>query len=291
MSKEQKLDISLIKERLGSDIADVMSKFIESRVKQKTEVSFYTGKIVANDDPDQQGKCRIRVYGVFGDEIPDGDLPWAVPDFQFIGSTLGSFVVPPIDAIVKVYFDQGDFHSPRYTTKVFNTSNLSSFSAGVSTNYPNNMILFETDAGEYLTINRETNLTTYRHASGAIITIDESGNITLDTTPADTGDVTWNIKGNLDINVTGDITMNSNGSTDIEATTSLGTKAGTTAVHEATTSIAVESIDTTLKGSAFVHIKHPQGPLWFPNALPVDPASQAVHGGLPLITTLLSETP
>lgn len=113
----------------------------------------YTGKVVDNKDPSKLGRCRIRVYGLFDDTIPDSDLPWAIPDMTFIGSKIGNFIVPPVDAIVCVYFDKGDIYCPRYTCKVIDKANPSK-QAG--TNYPNTIVFYELDNGDAFILDRTT---------------------------------------------------------------------------------------------------------------------------------------
>jgi len=104
------------------------------------EKDIYSGKVVDNNDPDRLGKCRIRVYSIYGNEIPDEDLPWALPDFNFVGSLVGSFVVPPVGAIVKVYFDKGDIYLPHYTTKAVDNKHLPTQKDKY---YPNNMVYWK----------------------------------------------------------------------------------------------------------------------------------------------------
>jgi len=136
----------------------------------------YTGKVINNNDPLQLGRCRIRVFSIFDDTIPDTDLPWAIPDMSFVGSKIGSFIVPPVDALVNVYFDKGDIYCPRYNSKVVDTANPSTQS---TTDYPNNMVFFETDEGDYLTMNRTDGLTTFNHRSGTKITILADGTVEI----------------------------------------------------------------------------------------------------------------
>jgi len=184
-----------IREKLDENVNKLLREFIDRAEKQQRE-SFYSGKVINNNDPNKNGRCRIRVFGVYGDEINDNDIPWATPDFNFIGSTIGSFVVPPIDAIVKVYFDQGDIYLPRYTTKVFESGKLP---LQKDIHYPDNMVLFSTDDGDVLTFDRSNgdivfehrsgttwtyNGTTdemkLEHKSGSTITFDVLGNIVID---------------------------------------------------------------------------------------------------------------
>ena len=252
----QKSIDSAIRDGLGKDISDVLRNFTD-KVMLGKDVKFYTGMVVNNDDPNKEGRCRIRVYGIYGDEIPDDDIPWSVPDFNFIGSTLGSFIVPPLNAIVKVFFDNEDFYTPRYTTKVMNRTALSKFTAGYDEDYPNSMIFFETDQGDYFKVNRATNESIYRHASGFIIKVDKDGNILIDDEGVNTGDLQINVKGNLDIKVGGNCAIEATGSLDL-----IGT-------------------NTTLKGNLDVTLNAPGGSAWVPNVLPADPFSGVPHGGLP----------
>jgi hypothetical protein len=199
-----------LKTQLSKDVQILLREFIE----QKTSVfdgNFYVGKVVDNIDPDKQGRCRIRVYGLF-EEIPDNDLPWAMMDNTFVGSKVGSFIVPPLDAIVRVKFENGDIYLPVYTTKVIDLNNkLSKINNLNFTGDPDILIFFATDQGEYFKINRKTKETEYRTATGDFVKIDNSGNIEINTENAigtRNGKLTINSKGSIEVNV------NSNISTD-----------------------------------------------------------------------------
>ena len=91
-----------------------------SRYREILENS-YVGIIEKIDDPNFEGRCKIRVFGVFEDfdqnvgSIPTDDLPWAYPleDMRFGKAGSGSFSTPRLDSKVKVFFD-GDIYTPRY---------------------------------------------------------------------------------------------------------------------------------------------------------------------------------
>lgn len=167
-----------VKKIVRMQSSDAVREYTESNVEEYWRGK-YTGKVVDNNDPDKVGKCKIRVFGIFGSEIQDKDLPWALPEFQFVGSKVGSFVVPPVGAIVRVYFDRGEIYLPVYTTKVIDENNLPTQR---NTDYPDNMVLFESDDGDYFTINRKSKVAKYKHNSGVEIIIDKNGKVTIEGT-------------------------------------------------------------------------------------------------------------
>lgn len=100
---------------------------------------FY-GEVVDNDDPDQEGRCKVKIYGVYESdspvyetqsdgsskvvgtekvEIPVEDLPWASPGSSkvFGGGEDGGFgdiSIPKMGAIVRVQFAEGDTYNPEW---------------------------------------------------------------------------------------------------------------------------------------------------------------------------------
>ena len=190
-----------VEDIIGKDLTEMLKDAVKNKiVEQKT--TFYTGKIVNNNDKDEKlGRCQVRVFGVFNDSILDEDLPWAVPDFSYSGSTLGSFIVPEVGTIVNVYFDNDDLYLPKYTTKVLQKSSLSKMEADYDKDYPNTLVFFETENGDYFKINRKTLEAEFRHASGIIVTIDGKGNINLNAATEGTKS-TVSISASADINLT-----------------------------------------------------------------------------------------
>jgi len=185
------------------DVSDLLKDFVNQQVSKRS-LKMFTGKVEDNIDPDKLGRCRIRVYGVFEGDILTSELPWAKPDFSFTGSPMGNFIVPPIDTLVRVYFDNNDIYNPVYTTKVINVDNMPS---DKDTDYPDTMIFFETEQGESFLVNRKTLESTYNHASGTIIKIDKNGKILIDNSAA-TGSFEITIKGDIKfISQEGDISF------------------------------------------------------------------------------------
>tara|TARA_R110001606_G_scaffold16031_2_gene64957 strand:- start:4597 stop:5340 length:744 start_codon:yes stop_codon:yes gene_type:complete len=194
-----------IEQILGQDLSSLLKEAMENKFKFNDN-KFHPAKIIANNDPEELGRVKVRVYGIYDDTIPDDDLPWAVPDFTFIGSSLGSFIVPTVDTIVNVYFENDDMYLPKYTTKVLQKDSLKDMSANYTDDYPDTMVFFETENGDYFKINRKTKKMTFRHASGLIITTDKDGKIIIDNTTTE---------GALDIRIAGDTNLYSQGDTKI----------------------------------------------------------------------------
>lgn len=99
----------------------VAGKRKNSKILDEIVQNSYLGKIVDIDDPNKEGRCKILVYGVYGDEskkleqIPTADLPWSYPmRFGFFGKNgAGTFSTPKMGAVVRVWFD-GDQYHPFY---------------------------------------------------------------------------------------------------------------------------------------------------------------------------------
>jgi len=78
--------------------------------------SNWLGKVVDNQDPDFDGKIKVRVFGKF-DDILDEDLPWARPLNRTTGGSAsgsGFHSVPKVDSVVGISFDNGDLYEPEY---------------------------------------------------------------------------------------------------------------------------------------------------------------------------------
>jgi len=129
------------------DISELQKEILTRDYKDDYSYD-YQGIVVDNNDPEKIGRCKVRVYNLFTDSIPDSDLPWSLPENTLFD---GSFVVPPIGAIVNVRFDRGDIYCPIYTTKVVDRNNLPSQRL---TNYPDTMVFFQTSKGDYFTVDR-----------------------------------------------------------------------------------------------------------------------------------------
>lgn len=172
------IDKPSVRELLLENTSKLLRDFVNNQLDESYN-SIHIGKVINNNDPKKLGRCQIRVYSIYENTIPDSDLPWAIPEFSFIGSDVGSFIVPPNDSLVNVRFSMGNIYEPIYTTKVLNKNKLPT---NKNINYPNNMIFFETDNGDYFEINRVTKEIEFKTSTGDIINIDGQGNITIETT-------------------------------------------------------------------------------------------------------------
>ena len=78
----------------------------------------YLGTVEDANDPNKEGRCKIRVYGLHEEGILTEDLPWAYPKQKstYFGQDgqAGSISIPKTDAVVAVKFDNGNIYSPEY---------------------------------------------------------------------------------------------------------------------------------------------------------------------------------
>jgi len=202
--------------RSGKSLDENIKDFLDEDIEDQ-ENYIYTGIVVNNNDKDKEGKCQIRVYSIYGDDIPDADLPWALPDFSFVGSLVGNFTVPPVDAIVNVYFDKGDIYLPHYITKAVRKSKQP---IQKDTDYPDNVVMWEMDEGDYFTINRKTKETTFNHNSGTKVLIKKDGSVEITIKK----DKTETIEGEVKETVTKDITIKGSANINIEASNTVDIK-------------------------------------------------------------------
>lgn len=192
-----------VSKTFSDDLGSLLSAYLNLKDKSRTQEDspIKMGRVVDNKDPQKLGRCKVMVFHAF-EELPDSDLPWATPEYA---AGLGSFIVPEVDSLVCVYFRNGEPSNPVYSKQFLNSNDLP---PERDEDYPNTMVLFETSVGEYLKINKKTNETVYRHASGTIITFDKSGNMTVDTLNSSTGNVKLDVRGSIDIDAVGTVTVN-----------------------------------------------------------------------------------
>ena len=76
------------------------------------------GTIEDANDPDLEGRCKVRVFGIHGEAIPVEDLPWAYPKEKpmFFGQDgkSASISIPKEGSVVAIVFDNGNIYSPEY---------------------------------------------------------------------------------------------------------------------------------------------------------------------------------
>lgn len=214
-------DVEQYKAILDGDPTPIVDDLVNH---QKTEpvTEKWTGVVVNNQDPERLGRCQIRVIG-FYDDIQDDMLPWAIPDISFMGGKCGSQIIPENETMVRGYFEKGDVQRPVFDALAFNAYNSESQYTKVDRrnwfDYPHTMVLFETDQGDFLTLNRKDGTLNFTHRSGAMFNIDMLGNITFQNGPVNkTGlpamlNVTC--QGNMSITCNGNSTVYTRGYTSI----------------------------------------------------------------------------
>ena len=154
----------------------------------------FIGRVVDNEDPFFEGRCKVMVYGVheveepvYGPgnkptgqyqklEIPKEALPWSHPYNRkmFAGGNggCGDISVPKVDTIVRVQFAEGDIFSPEYTS--IQTINADVV-AEIQDSYVNSHVLaFDVDEKVKIFYTPSKGLTLFHKDSQIIINPDSS---------------------------------------------------------------------------------------------------------------------
>ncbi len=160
--------------------------FLKSLDFDDLETLNWIGEVVDNNDPEFQGRCRVRVFGKFdGTEsddsskftIPDEHLPWAFPSGSNIfagGSSkgAGSLSIPKKGTRVKVRFSGGNIYAPEY----FSIQDVSeALIDEISGSYENaHVLLFDEDEDLKVIYTKERGLEIYHKKSHFLINPDSS---------------------------------------------------------------------------------------------------------------------
>jgi phage baseplate assembly protein gpV len=131
----------------------------------------YRGSVVDNQDPDGRGRLKLQVPSLLGDETTD----WALPCFPFGGvDQAGTYLVPPVGALVWVEFEQGDLSYPVWTGTYWTSG------VAAPSNEPAKRI-FRTPFGHSLEFDdtEGAEKISLAHGANASAAFDENGGITL----------------------------------------------------------------------------------------------------------------
>ena len=160
-----------IRSKFNQNIDETQKQFL-NRPVDDTFAFEYTGRVVDNSDPDHLGRIKIRVFGIFNDNVPDSDLPLAIPENSLVD---GSFIVPDIDDIVAVRFDKGDIYFPKYYARALQ-KDLPSIRLK---DYPDTIVLYALESGGYLIVNRKTSEMIFHHKVGSEIRMNSDGTVEI----------------------------------------------------------------------------------------------------------------
>jgi hypothetical protein len=110
---------------------------MKSFSKEELIGKVFLGEVLDANDPDKEGRCKIKIFGLFNSEdpviengkptgqvttveMPIEQIPWASPangKFFAGGETkgFGDISIPKIGTVVKVTFPTGDLYAPEWT--------------------------------------------------------------------------------------------------------------------------------------------------------------------------------
>lgn len=204
----------------GSSLAD-----FNSTENNKT----WTGKVIQNDDPLKLGRVKIKIFGIY-DEVSDAAIPWALPQTSYLGASSSNLIVPPLDSIVRGFFENGDMYKPIYSSIITQEDPTSAaadsllgrrgpgdsiMDYAIKNDYPHTMVLMKTDEGEGVTLNRKNGTMKINHRSGLKMQIDPNGSITIEQSMSKKINTSGAAK--MDITLEGDFNLTANGEVTINA--------------------------------------------------------------------------
>jgi hypothetical protein len=167
----------------------------------------WIGRIIENEDPLRQFRCRVRIFGLL-DDIEDEMLPWFFPSGNntFASTENGGFgdaTYPKKDTLVKVSFPFGDIYSGEY----FAIQHINpSLSAELEDDYENSQII-RYDEDEELKVLFTQQQGFLIHLRENIINIDKDDNITIKNNKDDYVEILND--GNINIYAAGEINNSS----------------------------------------------------------------------------------
>ena len=97
------------------------SMFDTLKIRNNEYTGMYRGTVLNNEDPEDRGRCKVYVYGVYDEKFKEDDgerLPWAEPCQPLFSGGMGmdgdngTFQYPDLNSTVWVFFDSGDITRP-----------------------------------------------------------------------------------------------------------------------------------------------------------------------------------
>lgn len=216
-------DIEQFRQLMGGNTQSIATDQIVPK-KDTPDNNHWTGIVINNNDPDQLGRCQIKIYGYY-DDLATTNIPWAIPDIPSMASTKGNFVIPELNTIVRGYFDNGDDSKPVYTSVAFNASYTNEESNRRdwfirTEDYPQTMVLFQTDLQDYLVMNKKTGEIAFTHHTGSVTRINPDGSIDISTCVySGAAPLNLNVSGDINIITDRNCNISARGNVDIQATT------------------------------------------------------------------------
>jgi hypothetical protein len=136
----------------------------------------YRGVISDNQDPDLRGRVRVLVPSILGETETD----WAEPVIAFGGvADAGLYLIPPVQAIVWVEFEEGDLSRPLWTGTRWLPASDTSGSDAIG---PPEKLVLQSVGGHRFELDDTggSPRVVLRHSGGAAATLDENGSVKLE---------------------------------------------------------------------------------------------------------------
>lgn len=238
----------------------------------------WLGRVEDNQDPNFDGRCKIRVFGKMDQRIdledpssefiiPTDKLPWARPKNLSTGGSKsggGTLDVPKLGAIVTISFDNGNLYSPAYGHSVYVSDELKEEVEG---SYENaHILIYDTSFGQ--TLDESGEVTNDREGEGVKVFFTEEKGFVIDYATSE-GSTIFTLKPDNSVvveNPNGDnVVMSNDGNIKFTHSGTVTFEAQGDAVIQCENAEITANSDTTIKcinakisASAEVHLDSPQ---------------------------------
>jgi hypothetical protein len=164
---------------------DNLNHGIETRSSDLIDKQFL-GTVEDSRDPNKDGRCRLRIFGIHGESVPVEDLPWAYPRQKSLyfgkDGKAGAISIPKDGSVVSVRFDNGNIYSPEYYSVQELADDIKDELSKDNEYHGSHFLLFDGDEELKIWFTKEKGMTMQLKGSRVNIGQDKTISIEHDTT-------------------------------------------------------------------------------------------------------------
>lgn len=271
----------------------------------------WLGTVEDNEDPEFEGRCRIRVFGKMDQRVdiedpnsefilPTDKLPWCRAANSITGGSNsggGTFDPPKLGTIVEISFDNGNLYSPVYHHAVYISDEVKE---EIQESYQNaHVLIYDTAFGQ--SIDNNGDVSNDRDGEGIKLFFTEESGFTIDYATGE-GSTVFTIKpdnsveinnpngdsivmgndGNISFTHSGTVTINADSDLEVNCVNAIISASSEAHIDAPQIKLGTTAAESIIKGDTFKDLYNnhthptPVGPSGIP-VIPMDPALSQVN--------------